>query len=662
MKKTRIALCAIFAALIFPLLPAAYADEPAKLPEEIITAEAEDEYEDKLLLSPGSVTVIKPQEMKGEQKSLPDLLKQVPGLHVIETKGRGAYTVATVRGSDASQVSVFVDGVLMNLGSEAAVDLSAIPVENVERIEVYRGYVPSRFGGAAMGGVINITTQKPKKAGGTLSFGAGSFGHYTAGIAYSTALGDGTLFAAANFDKSDGDFPYPNDNNTPYTPGDDYEAHRKNNSYENKDFLLKWHNKDWTVQASWKRNDRYLPYAAPGADKPDSFEGPQLDTRKWTLSAARRFDWGDADIGVRLEYLGQEKKYDDPYNVIGSWSQQHNVYKTKRFTAALDGAVPIGENHLLEFLWDYSDERLDTEGDVIESFGGISRHTRRTWNAQIQDTISIGKKDDFWITPIIRWNNAEDETKFSWGVALNKKFPGGVTVKATGGTYNRAPNMYELYGDGAFVLANTRLDWETGEQFDLGIEWRGTLFKEVKTRAEITGFYRDSDNMLVFIMSNPRYGRYENYRSARVTGVEFESNFSWRKWDLYAVATWMKARSKSDNYTYDKPLPNRPEFEAKVRLSRKVFKDDSGTIFVEAHHIGKNYYDTIGGVGWDKLTTFGMGLRWNINDRLRLIAGVNDIFDKAPETNLFAVRNGPTRMLWYPMQGRTFYATLLWEF
>lgn len=662
MRKNRIALCALLAACITSFATVSFADEPAKLPAEIITAEAEDEFEDKLLLSPGSVTVIKPQEMKGEQKSLPDLLKQVPGLHVIETKGRGAYTVATVRGSDASQVSVFVDGVLMNLGSDAAVDLSAIPVENVERIEVYRGYVPSRFGGAAMGGVINITTQKPKKSGGTVALGTGSFGRYTAGIAYNMPLGDGALFAAANFDKSTGDFPYPNDNNTPYTPGDDYEAHRQNNSYKNNDFLLKWTNKDWTVQGSWKRNDRDLPYSAPGADKPYSLKGANLDTKKWTASATRRFTVGDADLGLRLEYLGQKKVYDDPSNLIGSWSQQHNIYETRRFSAAFDGAIPLGESHFLEFLWDYSDERLDTEGDVVETFGGISRHTRRTWNAQIQDTISLGDRDDFWITPIIRWNHAEDETKFSWGVAVNKKFGRGFTVKATGGTYNRAPNMYELYGDGAFVLANTKLDWETGEQYDIGIEWQGTLFGEVRTRAELTYFYRDSDDMLVFVMSNPRYGRYENYRSARVRGVEFESMLYWRKWDLYAAATWMKARSTADDFMYDKPLPNRPEFEAKVRLTRKVFKDDRGSIFAEARYVGENYYDSVGAVGWDDLATFGLGIRYRVNDRLKLTAGVDDIFDKAPEINLFAVRNGPTRTLWYPMQGRTFYASLIWEF
>ncbi len=136
------------------------ATETTDLPEETVEAGAVDDG--KLMLSPGTVTVIRPQEMKGEQKNLPELLKQVPGLHVIELKGRGAYTTASVRGSTSSQVAVYVDGILMNLGSESAVDLSTIPVENVEKIEVYRGYIPARFGGASIGGVINIVTATPQ--------------------------------------------------------------------------------------------------------------------------------------------------------------------------------------------------------------------------------------------------------------------------------------------------------------------------------------------------------------------------------------------------------------------------------------------------------------------------------------------------------------------
>ena len=147
--------CNLFVSIAFA------AEGSVTLQEEEIAADSE--KEDNLLLSPGTVSVIKPEEMKGEQKTLPDLLKRIPGLHIMEARGRGAYTVATIRGSSASQVSVFVDGVLMNLGTEDAVDLTTIPVDNVERIEVYRGYIPARFAGASMGGVINIITKKSKR-------------------------------------------------------------------------------------------------------------------------------------------------------------------------------------------------------------------------------------------------------------------------------------------------------------------------------------------------------------------------------------------------------------------------------------------------------------------------------------------------------------------
>lgn len=130
---------------------------------EGVTVEAKrPDWEAKL--SPGTVTVIRPDDYKGEQKDLPDLLKMVPGVHVREVNGKGQYTTVSVRGSTAAQVGVFVDGVLFNLGGDAAADISTIPVHNVERIEVYRGYIPARFGGTFMGGVINIVTKRPTKA------------------------------------------------------------------------------------------------------------------------------------------------------------------------------------------------------------------------------------------------------------------------------------------------------------------------------------------------------------------------------------------------------------------------------------------------------------------------------------------------------------------
>lgn len=319
-KWTAAAFCLLAAGLWCQPTEAADAAEGAKDADmnvydigEITVEAKRPNWEEKL--SPGTVTVIRPEEFKGEQKTLPDFLKMVPGVHVREVNGKGQYTTVTMRGSTAAQVGVFIDGVLTNLGGDAAVDISTIPVKNVERIEVYRGYIPARFGGTFMGGVINIVTKKPGKAQGSAELGVSSYGGQKGGVEVSAPLGGGSLLFAANHEASDGDFPYENYAAPPADPAwlamrqdqiagweavirryqaryeattnprlkqiylmniedrrrrirlaeadikgrQDNRRWRKYNDYRNDDVLLKWQDKDWMLKYSWKRVDRHLP-------------------------------------------------------------------------------------------------------------------------------------------------------------------------------------------------------------------------------------------------------------------------------------------------------------------------------------------------------------------------------------------------------------------
>ena len=268
------------------------------------------------MLSPGTVTVIRPEEFQGEQKTLPDFLRMVPGVHVREVNGKGQYTTVTVRGSTAAQVGVFVDGVLTNLGGDAAVDISTIPVSNVERIEVYRGYIPARFGGTFIGGVINVVTKKPTGTHGSAEIGPSSFGGRKASVEVTAPVGSGSLLFGLNHEQRDGDFPYRSyaaeqwldhtksgsiykntrqqlsalEAMTPAqkaaynaVPGNNWatdyndlknslsqyeeaaaaaknpQRNRKYNDYKNTDMLVKWQNDDWMVKATYKHIDRHLP-------------------------------------------------------------------------------------------------------------------------------------------------------------------------------------------------------------------------------------------------------------------------------------------------------------------------------------------------------------------------------------------------------------------
>ncbi len=639
--------------------PCAAAEPPVGLPAEEVTADAEEE--DKLLLSPGTVTVIKPQEMRGEQKNLPELLKRVPGLHIIEAKGRGAYTVASVRGSTAAEVSVFVDGTLMNLGSEAAVDLSTIPVDNVERIEVYRGYVPARFAGASMGGVINIITKKLTAPGGSLSVGVGSYGKFKTNLAWGTPLGDGNFFFGANYERADGDFEYWNDG-VPGNPGAGYDTNRQNNGYKNTDFLMKWNDDNWSVRGSWKRNDRELPYEAIGADRPASPVGASLTTDEFIFSATRRQKTGIVDWGWKIDYLDQKKDYENSHNAnTGGWWEERNTYRTKRVGMAIDGSFSLGENNLFEFLADYANEKLDVDGDVVTRFNGKTDFSRDVWNLQVQDTINLNKAGDFWLTPILRYNHSDGEGNFSWGLAVTKKIGDSWTIKASGGKYNRAPNLYELYGDGAFIYSNPNLEWEDGTQWDIGATWSGQV-KSADITASLTYFGRRSNNLIEYVQANSRYGIYQNIGKAEINGIELETSFKLKKWGAKLSATWMETKNKTEGTAgYDKPLPNRPEWEGLLRVTRQFLKDDAALAFAEFRYIGGNYFDSQGLFKMDDLFTIGIGAKFNLRENLTLVLGVDDLFNESPDLRMITI-NGPNNMLWYPLQGRTYYATLTWSF
>ncbi|MDR1482199.1 MAG: TonB-dependent receptor [Synergistaceae bacterium] len=651
-----------------------------ELPEErVIGAVVYGEDEDKYL-SPGAVTVIRPEEYMGELKSLPDLLENAPGLRIIRLQGRHGYAVASIRGSTSSQVAVYVDGVLMNLQSESAVDLSSIPADNVERVEVYRGYIPARFGAQAMGGVINIVTRSPMKPETDVSLGAGSFGRFKGTVSHSATLGEGRFFGSFGYEGYDGGFKYWNDNGTPYNDTDDYTGRRRGGEFEKMDLLLKWEDSRWRARASWVRRDRGLPLAAPGLDREGEWQRPHalLETTRFDLSLARdqSATVGNAliDWGWELSYTGQEKEYDSrrgsSLSQIGGMNVTRSEYDTSRWAASFNASWAAGERHFVEFLGEYSDERLDVDGDMVyEYLNGISRYSYSGLDLGLLDTIALDSAGSLLATPSARWHKQDGEDRLTWQIALTKEFSSAWMLKSAYGTYSRAPNMYELYGDGAFILPAARgLEWESGTQFDVGIIWTGARKREgaMRSSASLSAFWRDSDNLIELDMESPRFSRYRNIARADVRGMELEAAFDWERWDLSLSATWMEGRNKTPGEEgsvrfYGKALPNRPEWSGVARLTRGFVTAGGrgGSLFVEYQYVGENYADSSEKVLFDARNIWNIGIRYDLSPTTRLVAGVDDVFNDSDGWRMRSDGfNGPSRMLWYPTEGRTYYITL----
>ena len=774
-----------------------------------ITVEAKrPDWEEKL--SPGTVTVIRPEEFKGEQKTLPDFLQMVPGVHVREVQGKGQYTTVTVRGSTAAQVGVFVDGVLTNLGGDAAVDISSIPVSNVERIEVYRGYIPARFAGTFIGGVINVVTKKPKKAHGSAEIGPGSFGSMKASVEVTSPLGAGSLLFGYNRESRDGDFPYHSYaadqfytntgigrqivetraelkwllGMTPAEkaayeaanyPGawqdmvdvdiqwlednggrlviaaDDPRRRRQYNDYRNSDVLIKWQNDDWMIKGTYKTVDRHLPDSlwvdyksyfdmiTPGllVDKYDLYK---YDKRHQTIKATelfvqRRYRNEKLEWGWMVDYLRQSKDYraeniDDALRKqilipMREWSR----YRSHKYNVQVDGTYQLGSRNMIDFQMNYSHERMNIAGDGLDKViddvqAGIGnlwaqmrdQFDQNIFNAQVQDTITLDSKGTWHLTPSLRFNrsqiigysrfgrfnpkktyrwvtpkDSQVDQKVTWQLALKKQFNDHLTVRMTGGTYFRLLNMYEIAGDGAGILPSP-IDYkgsgakfpqpEYGKQFDLSAIWDGK-FLGSDNRTTLTYFWRDTERMLYLYRAGLNYSSYFNDMRGQAHGIELQTNFHWKKFDLDVEGTHLKLRaqrrdsSPGVHYDWFEVRPTyQPEWEGNIRLTYRP--TENWLFFGEMHYVSQYYTHyaipqtknliekELAGRPRAALKTVNVGLKWSPRKNMTLSLGCNDVFDEAVRLKVHSVQRYLSDPSWvnieYPLQGRSYYMTVRYEF
>jgi vitamin B12 transporter len=150
-----------------------------------------------------SLTVITADDVAARQsRTLPDLLKDAPGLNLIQVGGPGGLTSIFIRGTNANHTKVLVDGIEVSDPSsfDGSFDFSRFLTQDIQTVEILRGPQSGLYGSDAIGGVINITTQsgsgpaqlKATAEGGsfeTFNQGAGVSGstggfHYAANVAH----------------------------------------------------------------------------------------------------------------------------------------------------------------------------------------------------------------------------------------------------------------------------------------------------------------------------------------------------------------------------------------------------------------------------------------------------------------------------------------------
>ncbi|MDP9502849.1 TonB-dependent receptor [Pseudomonas protegens] len=120
---------------------------------------------------PGSMTVLENELIKASgARDISELLRLVPGMMVGAISGNQAtVNYHGTNASEARRMQVLIDGRSVYRAGLATVDWSDIPVamEDIERIEVFRGPNTVSYGANALMAVVNIITRSPANSHGT---------------------------------------------------------------------------------------------------------------------------------------------------------------------------------------------------------------------------------------------------------------------------------------------------------------------------------------------------------------------------------------------------------------------------------------------------------------------------------------------------------------
>jgi vitamin B12 transporter len=133
-------------------------EEAYELKEIVVTATRAETSREQVA---ANITVITRDDMeKMPASNAAEVLQYIPGVYMEFNGGLGSQATASIQGSDVRHVAVYQDGVPLNQLANPMTDLSYLPVDAIERIEVYKGAASSAWG-SSLGGVINIITKEP---------------------------------------------------------------------------------------------------------------------------------------------------------------------------------------------------------------------------------------------------------------------------------------------------------------------------------------------------------------------------------------------------------------------------------------------------------------------------------------------------------------------
>ena len=537
------------------------------------------------------VTVIDADEIaRSGAASLAQMLMRQPGVEVVQNGGPGATSGVFVRGANRGQTVVLLDGLRLESSTMGAASLEAIPLDQVERIEILRGPASSLYGADAIGGVIQVFTRRGAAAlaaNASASYGTHETAAGSAGV--SGAAGPVRYAVQAGGRRSDGFTAITNPANFSWNPDrDGYEIASASASAS-----VDWA-KDQRAGASYLRSRLDSQFdGGPGFDDRTItvIEAWQVESRnriasawQWTISAGRSSDESTSRTGFgEFAFRTRDSQL--------RW--QHDI------------ALAAGD---LSVAYERREERLGEAAGFAVTARDTDALIAVYRLAHGAHALQANLRHD---------DSSQFDARTTGTLAWGWRFAPGWRVTASAGTAFKAPTFNDLYYPG---YSNPDLDVETARNVEAGVAWSGTAGgARVEVRA--TGWHNRVESLIVFQCDASYACAPQNVDRATLKGVMLAADATW---PATAVRASLDLQSPEDDAT-GHLLPRRARAHGAVSVAHRI-----GAVALSAQVVAssKRYDDAANTRAMAGYAIVNLSADWTVGRGVTLFVRGENVLDR----------------------------------
>ena len=592
----------------------------AKLIDEIvIIAKSKEQL---MRESPEAVSVIGAKELQGRAVTIESFLNRNTGIKIRQSGGLGSSSRIMIHGLEGDRIKVLVDGTPMDM-FEGMFSIDDIPINIIDRIEIYKSIIPARFGVDGLGGAINIVTKEFDTDYFDFSYEIGSFNtHKTNTIIRKNFPENGILIGGGGF------YNYSLNNYSFNVPQREHlrvkQDHATFKSYMAKGvikFTKLWFNQiglefglynrfneiqgvTENIQHAENKQEVYL--------LENKLEKEGFFTEKLNFTMHNNFSFSQSNFidtsAYRYDFEGNVWLSPSLYGETGDVPHNSND-KGTNVNSRINIDYLAGKSHTINLssAFTYSERKPN---DAMASqhagfeIGGYPSTlynliSSLTWEAKISSgrIINMLSVKHFYMNtqiedlssyelqeaPPLKQNSSNN---YGFVEAVKWQFIPDFHLKASYQRAIRLPNADEMFGDGMLIFPAANLKAEQSHNVNFGfLTDKSNVLGMQRLQFETGLFYKDVENMIKLVEQFKVAG-YANVEQIRIKGVEAELKLDINK-HLYTYAniTYQDARdilkydpvTSSPNPKYGLRLPNMPYFFANFGIeyhSNQLFNNN----------------------------------------------------------------------------------------